>query len=104
MTHYLNCLKLNKVKRDIHYTDVMYEIYKRHKKLGILLDMYSHSAKHSPLSPQVCSQCDAKIKGPHVISETSARMCDKCYQSIVVRYYELGDILSKFKYQGGDKK
>lgn len=91
------------MKRDYHYTDVMYEIYKRHKRVGALLDSYSMSAKHAPLMGAKCTQCHEPIKGYHCVSEASSRMCDRCYFANTMLYYELTELLNKFNTKGGKK-
>jgi len=83
--------------KDIHYTDVLYEIYKRMRKAEKIIKGYSKFKSHSPLLPKSCELCTERIKGEHSINKFNKCLCNKCYCEQVILYHELNSILSKFK-------
>lgn len=93
------------MKKDIHYTDVMFEIYKRQAKAKILMDMYDQYMAHKPLVKKNCQKCGKKLTGAHVTNIESGNMiCMDCYNCNKEVYFALSEILFKFNRKETTKK
>ena len=84
--------------KSYHFTDIMFELYKRQSKAKIILDMYDTYIKTAPLVKKECVNCGQKITHAHIINgETNGAICTKCYEENIIVYKTLTEVLNKFK-------
>lgn len=80
----------------LHYSDIMYMMFKRAKDYSERLSAYSPNAKRI-LTVTKCDAC-GKDKGKdlvHKAHESEHYLCHECYASTQAVVQELGDMLDK---------
>mgnify|MGYP001233828734 FL=1 len=86
------------MSKSYHFTDIMFDLYKRQAKAKIIMDMYDTSIKTTPLVEKECVACGKKISHAHIINgETNGAICPECYKENQIVYKTLSEVLDKFK-------
>lgn len=86
------------MSKSYHFTDIMFDLYKRQAKAKIIIDTYTQYSEATPLVKKECVECKTKIHHAHVINRaTNQAICKRCYDSNQVVYRTLTQILNKFK-------